>query len=193
MRALAALLTSVLMVAGAACVRPRPAAERPNPDLTVTFRGLWWSEEEMVRIPASKRPVPKTKEVVLTSWDASDPIGSPHPDVVDVAGEVSNPPAAPSNRVRILVSAQWKIGPPGGESSAQWKSPEAQPPSQTLSLGPGEHGMLRVPLGVAAKLKALAKSDRYAWNLRVKVDLVNVDSGAVLLSRQAELPIYPGD
>ncbi|MGH9769804.1 MAG: alpha/beta hydrolase [Blastocatellia bacterium] len=81
-----------------------PAASAPNVTATVSFRCLWWSEEQMKGLNPNSPP-PKTTEVTIKRWEYLDPIGAPHPDVVDVVVDLRNQTDAPANNPVVYVSA----------------------------------------------------------------------------------------
>src|SRR5262245_8658291 len=55
----------------------------------VAFACLWWSEAQMEGLNPNAPP-PKRTEVRITKWEYSDPVGVPHPDVVDVVVILAN-------------------------------------------------------------------------------------------------------
>src|SRR5438874_12821838 len=64
-------------------------AAAPGPTLTAHFECLWWSEAQMAQFDPNHPPAKATR-VALKIWEYSDPVGVPHPDVVELVAEIRN-------------------------------------------------------------------------------------------------------
>ncbi len=136
-------------------------------------------------------PPPKQTRIVLKQWEYSDPIGVPHPDLVEVAINVKNGTGASLDGAVVEVEAQWLEGPQRRKEASLWTKRSAVGKPLYISLPPGGEQSLTVPIDIAGKMKALEPSHRWPWALRA---FITVKGGrSVIGSTQLELPITPGD
>jgi hypothetical protein len=182
----AALLLAALL---AACAGPAPQTA-PAVSVRLEFRCLWWSPDEMEGMDPEDPP-PKRTEVRLTQWEYTDPIGVPHPDVVDVVAEVTNEGAEPLTDATVTGAASWREGPINDESRAAWAS-AADKPTRRLSVPGHATRAVRFPVDIATRMKGLDKKRAWPWTLRVDVSVTDA-TGSLLARAHAELPIEPGD
>lgn len=172
------------------CGRAEPAP--PTVSAAVTFRCLWWSQEQMESINPNAPP-PKTTEVTLHAWEYTDPIGVPHPDTVDVVVELSADGGEPISGVVATVEAAWLIGAPSSAESARWGDASRVLTSTPTLLSPGTKTTIRVPVPIAARMAELDGTGEWPWALRVIVNVRAEGRAEPLVRAQAELPIRPGD
>lgn len=173
---------------GLAQSKPAPASKL---SAAITFRCLWWSEKQMDGLNPNSPP-PKTTEVTLNKWEYSDPIGVPHPDVVDVVVELGNDADTEAGNLTVKVSTRWLIGPQSKKSKAVWgKAAAVERLSDFKIVAHGKH-TLRIPMKLAEQMKRLEQTRSWPWRIEVTV-LVTSASGKTLLRKQADLPITPGD
>jgi hypothetical protein len=168
-----------------------PAASAPNVMAAVTFRCLWWSEEQMKGLNPNSPP-PKATEVTIKRWEYSDPIGAPHPDVVDVVVDLRNRTDAPANNLVVYVSALWQIGPQKNKARAVWGKRALLRRFSAVSLDAHGSQTLRAPVNLAEKMKKLVGARSWPWRLRAQITVTSV-SGKLLHRNTADLPIIPGD
>lgn len=157
----------------------------------VTFRCLWWSETQMDGLNPNSPP-PKTTEVILKKWEYSDPIGVPHPDIVDLVVELGNDTATALNNLNVNVSARWLIGPQTNKYRAVWRKSASVERLSSFKLDPHGKHTLRIPVNLAEQMKKLEKTRSWPWRLQATI-LITSGTGKVLLKTQADLPITPGD
>ena len=158
----------------------------------VTFACKWWSEAQMAGLNPNSPP-PKTTDVVITKWEYSDPVGVPHPDVVDAVIALENGGARAAAHLRLEVTARWKVGPIGSPARSTWSAPGILRRNEDLSIAPGATQEIRVPVELKPKMDAEFKRQRWPHALRVTVVLSEMGSGREVARGQAELPIHPGD
>jgi hypothetical protein len=186
-----AAIAALCLLCGCGGTSPQP--EAPPPGLGVAFRGVWFSEDEQRRIAAGERNVQPTRDVELAVWEYTDPVASPHPDVVNVVVAVTNPASAPAIAGSVSLRAQWKIGGPEGEERAAWGDVGAETLSKPVEVPAGGTTSVALPVAVGEMVRRLARDDRYPWRLRVLVELRETASSRSLAAAQSELPIIPGD
>jgi hypothetical protein len=192
---LSSILTALAVVLCIGCQRQQPSvSEEATPSVAVSFRGLWFSEDEMRRLGQGETAVSPTQDVELEAWEFTDPIGTPHPDVVNVIVRITSPSDAPPRDVRIGVREQWKTGSAEGESTAAWGDPLPERQLDgTSRLASGAITEVRLPVAVGNMVRTLGSKDRYPWRLRVLVELRDASSSRSLVTADKELPIIPGD
>ena len=137
-------------------------------------------------------PPPKTTEVVLKKWEYSDPIGVPHPDVVDAVMELGNDTDAEVSNLTVNVSTRWLIGPQKNKARAVWGKAASVERLSAFKLDAHAKHTLRIPVNLAEQMKKLEKTRSWPWRLQVSV-IITSSSGKVLMRTQADLPITPGD
>ncbi len=173
-----------------ACSKAAIPASPPKLSARMSFVCKWWSEEQMNGLDPNNPP-PQNTEVVIQKWDFSDPVGTPHPDVVELVVEVKNESNAPISAVSVEIEGQWKTGPFWQEKLAKWMAPTKLKSIEISSL-PG-HGSesVRFPINVAAKSAELKNSKGWPYSFRGKATILV--SGSTLASTEAELPILKAD
>jgi hypothetical protein len=162
-----------------------PADAAPRVSGTISFRGLWWSEEQKTGLNANSPP-PKQTEVAIEKWEYSDPVEVPHPDVVDVVFDFRNETTAELKGLTIRFSARWH------RKLARWGKPVSLKRLTLSKLDAQSADSLRVPVKVGEKTKKLFASGSWPWALRVRVTISDA-GGKILHKGEADLPIIPGD
>ncbi len=183
-------LTLAMALAAAGCT----GADAPAPRLSadITFRALWWSPAQMEGLNPNAPP-PKTTDVVLRKWEYSDPIGVPHPDVVNAVVQVRNEGEATLADVGVSISGQWQTGPLGAQREAGWTAPVVLRTLPVGSMAPGASVTAKLPIEVGHKIKELEVSRAWPWAFRLLLSVTRGADAKPLVQREAELPIRPGD
>jgi hypothetical protein len=136
--------------------------------LDVHYECLWWSPAQMVGLDPNHPPA-KTTATSIARWEYSDPVGVPHPDVVDLVARVRQQEARP-----LSFKVRWFYG-------SHWSRPAADvlgKPLVVTHLGPS----YRVVIPVKQMIE-----DRHAKSLETTVYL----NGTRV--RTLRLPIEQGD
>jgi hypothetical protein len=189
-RAALTILTILLLVR---CGRTTPAPPA-TPALEVSFHGVWYSQAEMHRIGQGEKNVKPTETLELKTWEYTDPVGTPHPDIVQVVVRVTNPAAGAARDAYLTLQEQWKIGGAKGEDTASWGEPlPMRRFAEDARLTPGGTSTFSVPIAVGDLVRKLGSHDKYPWRLRVSIQLRDPGSKEPLAATQAELPIIPGE
>lgn len=188
------LACTIALVAIAASWLPACGrAAAPPLDLAIDFRALWWSEAQMEGLDPNAPP-PKTTEVVLQKWEYSDPVGVPHPDVVDIVVHIRNRGEALAAQQRGEITVQWKEGPRTKFERAAWRAPQPQLTFPIEGLAAGQTVERRIRVDLARKMADLSKQRQWPWALKATVRIVSAPpdtTGAPFA--EAVLPVTPGD
>ena len=170
------------------------SAQSSSTALTATgsFHCLWWAEAEMENLDPNSPP-PKNTDVVIQKWEYSDPVGVPHPDVVDLVLEIRNTSDAPSLPLIAEVSGQWRTGPISSERKAAWGTREPIKSLKLDAIPPGKAASVRVPIDIAGRMSELRAKKAWPWRFRALLTVRDAGSNKTLLSREFSLPIQPGD
>jgi hypothetical protein len=164
--------------------------EMPALTMELSFHCLWWSESQMEGLNPNAPP-PKKTDVKIEKWEYSDPIGVPHPDVVDLVIDLRNAGGVAAEKLRVQISAAWLIGPQSNRKRALWKAGETQKISP-VDLAANENTSLRIPVNIAQKMKTLQRNRQWPWTLRMQISVFSA-SGRLVSKSKADLPIFPGD
>ena len=169
-------------------------AQSGPPPLAVsaTYRCLWWSEAQMENFDPNSPP-PKKTEVVIKKWEYSDPVGMPHPDVVDLVVEVKNDGRSTASHVVAEISGQWRVGPLASERKASWGPRMPLKTWQVDEIAPGQTASARIPIDLASRMSELGAKKTWPWTFRASVVVRRADSTEPVVSRAFSLPIQPGD
>jgi len=171
-------------------------AKPPSADKTVlaniSFACLWWSESQMEGMNPNSPP-PKNTEVKLAKWEYSDPIGVPHPDVVDAIVTVNNQTGAALSNLEVEVTVQWKTGPSRKASAAVWTSSSVLKQFRDIKVEPGAQQTVRMPVDLKKEMDELEKQNKWPFALRVSAEVRQIGVAAALSETRADLPITPGD
>jgi hypothetical protein len=136
-------------------------------------------------------PPPKTTEVAIDHWEYTDPIGVPHPDVVDSIIEVKNSLSHPINKAMLTVTVEWNIGTRSTRNlGLNWESPELLL-VQAVTVDSNSKVAIRVPLAIGEKMKKLEPS--WPWVARIKAKIRSPDGKANLGLTTKDFHITPGD
>jgi hypothetical protein len=136
-------------------------------------------------------PPPKETRVTIKKWEYSDPVGVPHPEVVDLVVQIRNTSSEPASQVAPAVQIQWLEGPQSKKQAAAWSPLTALPAQEAASIPAHESKQFRYPVDVSGKMAQLAKQHGWPWSLRATVTITVAGSAAG--STKVELPITPGD
>lgn len=159
---------------------------------SIEFRCLWWSEAQMEGLNPNAPP-PKTTDVQIKKWEYSDPVGVPHPDVVDIVVKLKNNTAQSLSNLEADVSGQWMTGQAEKRAGASWADPIPLKTVQDILIAPGATESLRIPIDVKTKMEALEKIHKWPYSLRAIVKVSAPGSSEPLAIVKVELPITPGD
>lgn len=187
---LVGLLYAQVLVSGVADAQPKPVTAAKL-SAAITFRCLWWSETQMDGLNPNSPP-PKSTEVILKKWEYSDPVGVPHPDVLDAVVELSNDSEAALTNLTVDVSTRWLIGPQSKRVRAVWGKAASVERLSMFKLDARAKHTLRISVNLAEQMKKLEKTRSWPWRLQTVVTITSA-SGKVLTKTQADLPITPGD
>lgn len=188
------VLLIFIVLTSAFCLFPFNAPATGARDLAadINFTCKWWSEADMDGMNPNAPP-PKTTEVKLTKWEYSDPIGVPHPDVVDIAITLKNGGSSPLSDLEVEVAGKWMIGTLRDASHAKWSDVTVLKQFKGAKVGPGETITLRIPVNLQSKMKALEAQRKWPYSLRILATARFPETTAALASTEKDLPIKPGD
>ena len=188
-----AMLASVVTIL-AACSSPGPpeTAGAGEVRLDLGFSCLWWSPAQMEGMNPNAPP-PKNTEVRLSKWEYSDPIGVPHPDVVDVVIILTNSGRQAVSNLEVEVASQWRRGPLQDAARAVWGERAVLKRFQNVSVPAAGSQNLRLPVDLKKMMEALEKEQLWPHSLRVMVSVRLPGQAQPLTQAQAELPMMPGD
>ncbi len=136
-------------------------------------------------------PPPQNTDIVIEKWDYSDPVGTPHPDTVDLVIEVKNESDLPASGLSSRIEGQWKTGPFAKENLAKWDAPASLKTSELATVPPHQSVSVRVPISVAAKMTELKSSRSWPYAFRGKATILI--AGSSVATAEAELPILKAD
>jgi len=132
------------------------------------FGANWWTTDQMEDLDPDNPP-PKADNIKLEVWDPSDPVGTPHPDVIDVVINIQNYTLESS--IRLKAESRWLIGDfYGDQSSGEWTN--FQPLSDPIVVEIDRKTTREVTVSqipVRKKLDALAQNNQWAYLLEVSV------------------------
>jgi len=138
-------------------------------------------------------PPPKKTEVVIKKWEYSDPVGVPHPDVVDLVVEIKNSGQAPASQVVAEISGQWRVGSLASERKASWGSRTVLKTWKVDEIAAGQTVSARIPIDLASRMSDLRAKKAWPWAFRASVAVRYADSERPVVSHEFSLPIQPGD
>jgi len=164
----------------------------PAVAVAVAFVCLWWSEAQMEGLNPNAPP-PKQTEVRITKWEYSDPIGVPHPDVVDIVVTLVNSGTQVLSNLEVEVASEWNEGSNRAAAKAVWSPSTVIQSFPSVSLGSAGRQILRVPVNLKAKMDSLAKLKKWPYELRATVTVRERGSAQPIAQTRAELPIRRGD
>ncbi|HTD54587.1 MAG TPA: hypothetical protein VK670_04350 [Silvibacterium sp.] len=186
---------AILWLLGLAACFAQPAGKDAPARVSagIEFRCLWWSEAQMEGLNPNAPP-PKTTDVQIKKWEYSDPVGVPHPDVVDIVVNLKNNTAQTLSGLEVDVSGQWMTGLMSKRAEATWADPIILKTVHDVSLAPGSTENFRVPVDLRTKMTTLEQVQKWPYTVRAIVKVNAPGSGrAALVIVKAELPITPGD
>jgi hypothetical protein len=168
-----------------------PVAATPKISSAISFRCLWWSDEQKNGLNPNSPP-PKTTEIIIDKWEYSDPIEVPHPDVVDIVVDLRNDSDEPAQNLTVNFSVRWQVGPLKNKSRAVWGRAFRLKRLSIPQLDAQSGQTLRVPVNIEEKMKRLFAKGSWPWILRARVTISGA-SGRILHRVESDLPIIPGD
>lgn len=158
----------------------------------VAFACLWWSEAQMEGLNPNAPP-PKQTEVRITKWEYSDPVGVPHPDVVDIVVTLVDTNTRALSNLEVEVATEWNEGSSRGAAGAVWSRSTVIQSFPSASIGSSGRQILRVPVNLKAKMDSLGKQKKWPYALRATVTVRERSSAQPIVQTRAELPIRRGD
>lgn len=158
----------------------------------ISFVCKWWSQSQMEGMNPNAPP-PKNTEVTITRWEYSDPIGTPHPDVVDALLTLHNEGPEPVTDVEIEVAAQWKVGSLRREAAAAWTARTILKRMQGISVRPSATQKLRIPVELKSTMDSLFTEKKWPYALRITATVRRRGSTEPVAQTKGELPIRPAD
>jgi hypothetical protein len=158
----------------------------------VAFVCLWWSEAQMEGLNPNAPP-PKKTEVRITKWEYSDPVGVPHPDVVDIVVTLANSGNQVLSNLEVDVASEWKEGSLRAAAGAVWSQPRVLRKFPEVSVGSSGQQVLRVTVNLKEKMDSLGTQQKWPYGLRATVTVRDPRSVQPLAQVRAELPIRRAD
>jgi hypothetical protein len=189
-----AIAAALSILAAASCASSTETGATVANDLAVQvrFTTKWWSATQMEGLDPNNPP-PKNTEVELARWEYSDPVGVPHPDVVDVLVTVENRNTVPVSALAVTAQGEWKIGPIGNESSANWGEPVVLRKADGVQVAGKSTQVIRMPVNLKQMMDSLEGKNEWPYMLRVGVTVSQTGRTESLASTQIDFPIRPGD
>jgi hypothetical protein len=181
----------ILAIAHHFSLAQSPVVSNPKISGAISFRCLWWSDEQKNGLNPNSPP-PKTTEIAIEKWEYSDPIEVPHPDVVDLVVDLRNDSNELAQNLTVIFSVRWQVGPLKNKSRAIWGKAIRLKSMTVSKLDAQSAQTLRVPVNIEEKMKRLFAHGSWPWTLRARVTISGA-SGRVLHKFESELPIIPGD
>jgi hypothetical protein len=155
-----------------------------------SFLCKWWSEDQMNGLDPNKPP-PQNTEIPIQKWEYSDPVGTPHPDVVDFVVEIRNESDAAVTALSVEIEGQWKVGPFAKETLAKWGAAVKLKSVEASSVASHQVEKVRVPINVAAKMAELKNSRGWPYAFRGKAAVIK--DGSTVATAERELTILKSD
>jgi hypothetical protein len=188
-----AIAAASMILATASCASNETDAIVANElAVQVRFTTKWWSAAQMEGLDPNNPP-PKNTEVELARWEYSDPVGVPHPDVVDVLVTVENRHVEPVSDLSVTAQGEWKIGPIGDESSAKWGEPVVLRRADGVQVAGTSTQVMRVPVNLKQMMDSLEGKNEWPYMLRVHVTVSRPGTTEPLAATGIDFPIRPGD
>ncbi len=186
-----ALLCCTAMLACAQDSPKSPPADK-KVSAEIGFTCLWWSESQMEGLNPNSPPL-KNTEVKLTKWEYSDPIGVPHPDLIDVLVTLKNPTNEALSNLGLEIGLQWQVGPSRKQTAATWSERSVLSEQHAIELPAGGEKTVRVTIDLKKKMDELEKQRKWPFALRANAEVRVAGASSVLSRTHADLPIKPGD
>lgn len=182
-----------------AAITPSPPAQAVTPvSSRIAFQCLWWSPEQMEGFDPNNPP-PQLTPTPLSKWEYSDPVGVPHPDLVDALIEIESSGPAASIRASAVLSEQWLIGVRDAKEQAQWQPWQLVGDPQAITLSSEQAQTIKHSVNVAGKMSELVAQNQWPWAYRLQVQILDAQPpseagpSSPIASAIAELPIEGGD
>jgi hypothetical protein len=189
-----ALLLLCCCTATLGCAQDSPKSPPADKKVSVEigFTCLWWSESQMEGLNPNAPP-PKNTEVKLTKWEYSDPVGVPHPDVIDVLVTLKNPTNEALSNLQVEIGVQWQVGPSRKQAAATWSDRSVLSEQHGIELQAGGEKTVRVTIDLKKKMDELEKQRKWPFALRANAEVRAAGASSALSQTHAALPIKPGD
>jgi hypothetical protein len=190
----AAKATTLIPLVAAAAVLYTGSCNAADPALhaDLSFACKWWSAAQMEGLNPNAPP-PKNTEVKIKKWEYSDPIGVPHPDVIEAVLALKNSGSEEITALEIEITGQWQIGPLKTPARALWSGRTLLKKFQGITVGPSGTQTLRAPVDLKTKMDTLYKQGKWPHMLRITATVRRPGMAAAIASSQADLPILPAD
>lgn len=185
-------ITALALTGGCASEPPAQGPAAPSIAVQVRFTSLWWSKAQMEGLNPNAPP-PKNTEVELTRWEYTDPIGVPHPDVVNAVVTLENRGTQRVADLIVKTDGDWKTGPRATEASASWGEGVVLAKTDHVEVPAGSTHSIRVPIDVKRMMDTLERQKKWPYALRVSVSVEQPGAKEPLARAQVEFPIRPGD
>lgn len=167
-----------------ACASPPTSA----PSVEVSFRGLWFTVDERLRIDAGERLVSPTRDLALQSWNAMYATANAHPEIVNVLVRISSPPAAARQAVVLVLRQDWQTRTGSDDFLGRWGQRSSRT-SPLIDLVPGRTIDMVLPLAAGETIRRLTAPQQRPVRLAVRVDLCDADRRRSLAMTRSVLPI----
>jgi hypothetical protein len=138
-------------------------------------------------------PPPKTSDVVIRKWEYSDPVGVPHPDIVEVVVEIKNEGSAPASGMVAEVTGRWRVGPSKAEKRAVWGLRQVLKRWEVGTIPEGQSATFGIPVDVANQISAAEKKGLWPWTFHALLTVRMPGLQNPVLVQEATFPIRPGD
>jgi len=139
-------------------------------------------------------PPPKNTEVELSRWEYTDPIGVPHPDVVNAVITLVNHGKQSIADLGVVTEGEWKIGPLDDESRARWEGVVTLAKTEErFQVPPESNHTIRTSVDLKQMMNALEAKSQWPYMLRVTVTVQQAAAKQSLARTQVEFPIRPGN
>ena len=185
------LASAALLVTAVAMASPSKTAT-VGLEADIAFTCMWWSEAQMEGLNPNAPP-PKNTEVTLKKWEYSDPVGVPHPDVIDVVVTLTNTGSEAISNMSVEVAGQWKTGPLRDEGRSTWSDRVVLKKFRDVTAQPSAAQKLRVPVDVKAMMDSLGKERKWPYALRATAVVRAPGKAQPVAESKVDLPIRPGD
>ncbi len=176
---LAAASMAGLLTGGCATAVHQPVTQAAI-EADATFVALWWSEAQMENLDLDNPPV-KSTLMTLVQWDASDPVGTLHPEQFEVNTSVSASSAV-TRPLWIEISSRWGIGRLSDQKDLTWTDWLLVKQLDVLEPGIAQTEVFRYPVAIDAMQQTLFEQGRWPWVYQVTLSVFADKSKSVRLA-----------
>lgn len=188
-----AMLLSLVVWTLVSCKKSEPEPTTTETiEVEIVFSALWWSVDQMEGLNVSNAP-PKQSRINLAKWEASDPVGTPHPKSFDVIAIINTPASAPQASIalkrRLGIGGLFKSEP---LSWTEWKA-VGKPKSIKLAVN-AENKILLGTIQIDKIQELLYQKKQWPWVFEAEVELtITSDDGDKKTKHLKQLEIQAGD